>query len=160
MEMIQLNMTTLTNCPAHPARMIAAKQGGFSALPRRPRSLGPLMAVYYAAKAYVLSFSEAIGNELKGTGVTVTALCPGLRTGFATAAGVTNTICSALPASWTHRGGGRLPRVYEREGRRHSGLLNKVLVWGIAQPPVDGDADLGGCRSGRWSSRRSMVDGR
>ena len=38
---------------------------------------GPLMAVYYATKAYVLSFSEAIANELEGTGVTVTALCPG-----------------------------------------------------------------------------------
>jgi uncharacterized protein len=38
---------------------------------------GPLMAVYYATKSFVLSFSEAIANELKGTGVTVTALCPG-----------------------------------------------------------------------------------
>ncbi|GAA4242283.1 SDR family oxidoreductase [Winogradskyella damuponensis] len=38
---------------------------------------GPLMALYYASKAYILSFSEAISNELKGTGVTVTALCPG-----------------------------------------------------------------------------------
>jgi len=38
---------------------------------------GPLMAVYYATKAFVLSFSEAIANELKGSGVTVTALCPG-----------------------------------------------------------------------------------
>ena len=38
---------------------------------------GPTMSVYYASKAYVLHFSEAIGNELKGTGVTVTALCPG-----------------------------------------------------------------------------------
>ena len=38
---------------------------------------GPFMAVYYATKAYVLSFSEAITEELRGTGVTVTALCPG-----------------------------------------------------------------------------------
>jgi short-subunit dehydrogenase len=38
---------------------------------------GPLMSIYYASKAYMLSFSEAIANELKGTGVTVTALCPG-----------------------------------------------------------------------------------
>ena len=38
---------------------------------------GPFMAVYYASKAYVLSFSEAINNELKGTGVSCTALCPG-----------------------------------------------------------------------------------
>ena len=39
---------------------------------------GPLMAVYYATKAYVVSFSEAIVTELEGTGVTVTALCPAL----------------------------------------------------------------------------------
>jgi short-subunit dehydrogenase len=38
---------------------------------------GPFMAVYYATKAYVLSFSEALAEELRGTGVTVTALCPG-----------------------------------------------------------------------------------
>jgi len=44
---------------------------------------GPLMSVYYGTKAYLLSFSAAIANELKGTGVTVTALCPGTtRTGF------------------------------------------------------------------------------
>lgn len=38
---------------------------------------GPLMAVYYATKAYLLSFSEALANETAGSGVTVTALCPG-----------------------------------------------------------------------------------
>ncbi|WP_373232746.1 SDR family NAD(P)-dependent oxidoreductase [Cohnella sp.] len=50
---------------------------------------GPMMSVYYASKAYVLSFTEALGNELSGTGVTVTALCPGLTsTGFVDRSGM------------------------------------------------------------------------
>jgi hypothetical protein len=53
---------------------------------------GPLMAVYYATKAYVLSFSEAIANELSGSGVTVTVLCPGgVRTEFVEAGGLVGT---------------------------------------------------------------------
>ncbi len=49
---------------------------------------GPLMAVYYATKAFVLSFSEALHEETRGTGVTVTALCPGpVATGFQERAG-------------------------------------------------------------------------
>lgn len=44
---------------------------------------GPLMAVYFASKAYVLSFSEALHEELRGSGVTVSAFCPGpTRTAF------------------------------------------------------------------------------
>jgi short-subunit dehydrogenase len=53
---------------------------------------GPLMAVYFATKAYVLSFSEAIANELEGTGVTVTVLCPGpTASGFQKAAAMEKT---------------------------------------------------------------------
>jgi short-subunit dehydrogenase len=44
---------------------------------------GPMQSTYYASKAFVLSFTEAIASELKGTGVTATALCPGpTPTGF------------------------------------------------------------------------------
>jgi hypothetical protein len=53
---------------------------------------GPGMAGYYASKAYVLSFSEAVDYELRGTGVTVTTLCPGpTHTGFAERGGVSNS---------------------------------------------------------------------
>ena len=53
---------------------------------------GPLMAVYYATKAYVISFSEALANEVKNSGVTVTCFCPGAtHTGFAKRAGTENS---------------------------------------------------------------------
>ena len=48
---------------------------------------GPMMSVYFATKAYVLSFSEAVNNEVKDMGITVTALCPGsTESGFQAAA--------------------------------------------------------------------------
>lgn len=54
---------------------------------------GPFMAVYYACKAYVLSFSQALSEEMRGTGVTVTCLCPGATpgTGFEVRANVAQT---------------------------------------------------------------------
>jgi hypothetical protein len=53
---------------------------------------GPLLTVYYASKAYVLSFSEALDEELKGSGVSVTCLCPGpIATGFQARADMQNS---------------------------------------------------------------------
>ncbi len=53
---------------------------------------GPLQAVYYATKAYVTSWSNALWRELQGTGVTVTTLMPGaMKTGFANAGGLSDT---------------------------------------------------------------------
>jgi hypothetical protein len=83
--MLQLNMTVLVELTKlYLPGMLAAKSGKIlnvaSTAAFQP---GPLMALYYATKAFVLSFSEAIANELEGTGVTVTALCPGpTATGF------------------------------------------------------------------------------
>ena len=59
---------------------------------------GPFMAVYYASKAYVLSFSEALAEECRGTGVTVTCLCPGATaTGFQSRADMNDTLLMRLP---------------------------------------------------------------
>jgi hypothetical protein len=77
--MIQVNVTALTHLTKlFLPGMLERRRGRIlnvaSTAAFQP---GPLMAVYYATKAYVLSFSEALGNETAGTGVTVTALCPG-----------------------------------------------------------------------------------
>lgn len=61
---------------------------------------GPLMAVYYASKAYILSLSRAISNEVKDSNVSVTTLCPGVtRTGFQATNGNPDPNYSALSAS-------------------------------------------------------------
>ena len=53
---------------------------------------GPFMAVYYAAKGYVISFSQALSEEMRGTGVTVSCFCPGaMETGFAARANTQRT---------------------------------------------------------------------
>jgi uncharacterized protein len=59
---------------------------------------GPFMSVYYASKAYVISFSQALWEEFRGTGVTVTCFCPGaIDTGFAARANTGNTLLFKLP---------------------------------------------------------------
>lgn len=61
---------------------------------------GPWHAIYYATKAYVLSFSEALSQETAGTGVTVTALCPGpVRTPFHARAGMGNRSAGGVLAT-------------------------------------------------------------
>jgi len=91
LRMMQLNMVSLTALTKlFLPEMLKRRQGRIlnvaSTAAFQP---GPLMAVYYASKAYVLSFSEALANELKGTGVGVSVLCPGpTRSGFQQSAGM------------------------------------------------------------------------
>ncbi len=84
-QIMQINIVSLTELTKlYLKEMVDKKEGKIlnvsSMAAFQP---GPHMAVYYASKAYVQSFSEAIASELEGTGVTVTTLCPGpTKTGF------------------------------------------------------------------------------
>jgi short-subunit dehydrogenase len=91
LQMLQLNIVTAT----HLTRlllpgMIERRRGGvLNVASTAAFQAGPHMAVYYASKAYLLSFSEALTEEVAGTGVRVTALCPGpTATNFFAAAGI------------------------------------------------------------------------
>lgn len=91
LEMIQVNISALTHLTKLflPA-MIKRKSGRvLNVASTAAFQPGPLMAVYYATKAYVLSFSQALAEEVRDTGVTVTVLCPGpTATDFAASAEV------------------------------------------------------------------------
>lgn len=99
---------------------------------------GPLMAVYYATKAYVLSFSEALANELAGTGVTVTALCPGpTETEFQKKAGLEGTRLFTGPLVSDARSIARAGYDGMKRGRRLviPGLGNKILAQTVRLAP-------------------------
>jgi short-subunit dehydrogenase len=95
------------------------------------------MAVYYATKAFVLSFSEAIAEELTGTGVTASALCPGpTATNFAEAA---NARTSRL-FQWTGMSAEAVARAGHsafRAGRLVAipGWRNRLLAFSVRLAP-------------------------
>lgn len=95
---------------------------------------GPNMAVYYATKAYVQSFSEALAEELSGTSITVTSLCPGpTKSGFAQAANISKQsplFNSSIPTSKeVALYAFRLVKNKRRIGIH--GLKNNLLVFGL-----------------------------
>lgn len=100
LSMIDLNVRSLTEL-THlflPA-MLKHKSGKIMNLGSVASFLpGPLMSVYFASKNYVLRFSEALSEELRDTGVSVTCLCPGsTKTGFGKNAHVSKTHSTANP---------------------------------------------------------------
>jgi short-subunit dehydrogenase len=99
---------------------------------------GPLMANYYASKAYVLSFSQALSNELAGTGVTVTALCPGpVATEFQKRAGIENSRLFNA-AGMSAREVAEIGYTATMAGRRVSiaGLKNRLLAFSTRFMPT------------------------
>jgi uncharacterized protein len=136
-EMLHVNIVALTELtrillPGMVARrrgriLLVASTAGF--LP------GPGMAVYFATKAYVLSFGEAIAQELRGTGVKVTTLCPGgTATNFFAVAGSEHGVMRGMMSS------AEVARIGYRglkSGRRVviAGLHNNVLAMGSRYAP-------------------------
>lgn len=134
-EMLQVNIVALTELtrlllPDMIARrrgriMLVASVAGFQP--------GPGMSAYFASKAYVLSLGEALAYELRGTGVSVTTLCPGATaTEFFAIAGAANSIMARrlrrmMPADKVARLGYRGLAA----GRRVviTGMMNRVTAW-------------------------------
>jgi short-subunit dehydrogenase len=100
LAMIRLNVLSLVELTGLllPA-MVARGSGGILNVASTAGFLpGPGQAVYYASKAFVKSFSEALTEECRGTGVRVTALCPGpVDTGFAQASGLSESMLMKTP---------------------------------------------------------------
>ena len=139
--MLQVNIVALTELtrillPGMIARrhgriMLVGSVAGFQP--------GPGMAVYFATKAYVLSLGEALAHELRGTGVTVTTLCPGATaTEFFDVAGATHAV--HRETARTHDAGrpGRADRIPRfAAGRRVviAGAINRLLSFGSRYGP-------------------------
>jgi len=134
-EMLQVNIVALTELtrlllPAMVARgrgriMLVASVAAFQP--------GPRMAVYFASKAYVLSFGEALAYELRRTGVAVTVLCPGAtETEFFAVAGADKSVMAQkfrrmMPADIVARMG-----CAGLAAGRHvviAGVVNRVMTW-------------------------------
>ena len=140
LEMIQVNISALTHLtklflPAMLERRCGRILNVASTAAFQP---GPLMAVYYASKAYVLSFSEALANELAGTGVTVTALCPGpTDTEFQKQAGLEKTRLFSNPFVRDARSVARAGYEGMLSGKRIviPGVANRLLAQSVRFAP-------------------------
>ncbi|AAO36995.1 ketoacyl reductase hetN [Clostridium tetani E88] len=128
-DVIQLNIVALTELTRLvTVDMVKRKSGGILNIASTGAyQPGPLIAVYYATKAYVLSFSEALYNELKPYNIKVTTLCPGTTsTEFAKNSGkgeLKNAMSARTVAEIGYRALMKGKRV------EVPGLLNKVLVF-------------------------------
>jgi uncharacterized protein len=103
-RMVEINVAALTDLTARWLPGMVARGAGrvVNVASTAAFQPGPMMAVYFATKAFVLSFTEGIAEELRGTGVTATAFCPGpFTSGFQEVAGIQESrlVRGRLPSS-------------------------------------------------------------
>jgi len=140
LNMIELNITALTALtrlylPAMVKRgsgriLNVASTAAFQA--------GPLMAIYYASKAYVLAFTEGIAEELSGTGVTATALCPGpVVTGFQERSGLEGAKLLKSPLVMTAEAVAEYGYAATMSGKviAIAGTGNRLMAWSTKLAP-------------------------
>jgi hypothetical protein len=139
-DMLQVNVVALTELTRLLLPAMVARRSGriLNVASTAAFAPGPLAAVYGATKAYVLSFSEAIGEELRHRGVTVTALCPGpTQSGFSATAGAGSTRLYSRQKPMSSADVARAGYEGLRSGRRVviTGLRNKLLVQSARMSP-------------------------
>src|SRR6516164_705610 len=139
LQMIDLNIRALTELSLAFVDSLARHRGGILNVGSVAGFLpGPGMAVYYASKAFVLSFSEALHSELKPRGIRVTVLCPGpVPTEFADRAGLSK---KAIGPSFLIQSAEQVAEAGYRgliEGRRTvvPGAINKLITFLIRVTP-------------------------
>ncbi|MDQ2971035.1 MAG: SDR family oxidoreductase [Acidobacteriota bacterium] len=140
LEILQVNVTAVTELAKGVLPGMLRRRAGriLNVASTAAFQPGPLMAVYYASKAYVLSFSEAIANELAGTGVTVTALCPGpTATEFQRKAGLESSRLFAGPLVMDAASVARAGYSGMMRGKRLviPGFANKAMVQALRVSP-------------------------
>ncbi len=140
LEMIQVNIAALTHLTKLFVRPMVMRKSGriMNVASTAAFQPGPLMAVYYATKAYVLSFSEAIADELHATGVTVTALCPGpTATGFAAVSGMESSRLFSVTRPMNSEAVARYGIRAMQHGKRVAipGVTNKLMAQSIRVSP-------------------------
>lgn len=140
LQMMQLNMLTLTTLTKLFLKPMLKRGHGrvlnvASLVAYQPG--GARMAVYYATKSYVLSFSKGLSVELRGTGVKVTALCPGpVATNFEFISGADKTVLYRLPKLSPKRVAIAAYRATRRGSRIViPGFLSKILAFAGELPP-------------------------
>lgn len=140
LEMIQVNIVALTHLTKLFLQPMVARRSGriLNVSSTAAFQPGPLMAVYYATKAYVLSFSEAIADELRDSGVTVTALCPGpTASGFASVAGMESSRLFNITKPMDSAAVARFGYEAMKRGKRVAipGVRNKLLTQSLRVTP-------------------------